>query len=38
MYGEAIVLDQNRLRRQLIPLHQFRDRFSAARINFFAIQ
>ena len=38
MNGEAVVLDQNRLRRQLIAIDQLRDRFCFAHVNTFAIE
>lgn len=38
MQSKAIVLDQDRLRRQMMTFDQVRNRFSATRINGFAIQ
>ena len=38
MYGEAVVLHQNGLRRQVIVLDQLPDRFHFARINGLAIE
>jgi len=38
MNGEAIVLHQNRLRRQLITVDQFSDRFRVACIDRFAVE
>ncbi len=38
MYGEAVVLDQNGLWRQLITVDQVRDRLRFTRIYVFAIE
>ena len=38
MNGEAVVLHQNRLRRQLITVDQFSDRFRVACIDRFAVE
>ena len=38
MHGEAVVLHQNGLRRQVIVVDQLRDRFHFARINGLAIE
>jgi hypothetical protein len=38
MQGEAVVLDQDRLRRQLETFDQFRDRFRAPTFFFLAVE